>query len=128
MHQDEHAIRKWVDDWMLATIAGDTEKLLNMLDEDVIFMTPGREPFDKEEFARTGPDGTPEIEGTAEIVELKLLGDWAYTRVFVKVEFIPKGGGLATRMSGYTLGIFRKDSRGNWLLHRDANLVMPEAA
>jgi len=50
---DEQAIRKLVDAWLAASKAGDTETVLTLMAEYVLFLTPGREPFGKEAFAKT---------------------------------------------------------------------------
>jgi uncharacterized protein (TIGR02246 family) len=51
MSADEQAIRKLIDDWMQATARGDLDQVLSMMSDDVVFMTAGREPFGKQEFA-----------------------------------------------------------------------------
>ena len=45
MSPDERAIRELVDIWMKASRAGDTETVLGLMSDDVVFMVPGREPF-----------------------------------------------------------------------------------
>jgi uncharacterized protein (TIGR02246 family) len=62
------------------------------------------------------------MEGTSDIRELKVLGDWAYLRAFLQVTMTPPGG-QPMRRSGYTLTILRKLADGRWLLARDANLL-----
>jgi uncharacterized protein (TIGR02246 family) len=125
MQKDEHAIRELIATWMDASMKGDLDTVLGLMDEDVIFTVPGREPFDREAFIEMNDKmkGT-RIEGTVETHELRVLGDWAYARNYLEVTSFPANGGAGTTRRGYTLSIFRKDSRGNWLLHRDANLVM----
>ena len=44
MSADEQAIRKLIDDWMLASARGDLAKVLSMMSDDVVFMTVGRKP------------------------------------------------------------------------------------
>lgn len=123
MSPDERAIRELVDTWMTASRAGDTATVLSLMSEDVIFMVPGREPFGKQTFAANSRDmdGT-RLEGTADIRELAVLGDWAYLRNFIEITITPPGG-EPVRRSGYTLTILRKGADGKWLLARDANLV-----
>ena len=91
--------------------------------DDVIFQVPGREPFGKEAFAAAS-QGMKDvrIEGTADVRELRVLGDWAYLRNYISIEITPPGG-TPIRRAGYTLTILRKDANGKWLLARDANLV-----
>jgi uncharacterized protein (TIGR02246 family) len=123
MSPDERAIRELVDTWMKASRAGDTETVLSLMSDDVIFMVPGREPFGKQTFAANSRsmDGA-KLEGTADIRELKVLGDWAWLRNFIEITITPRGG-ETVRRSGFTLTIFRKEADGRWLLARDANLV-----
>ena len=123
MSPDERAIRDLVDTWMKASRAGDTATALGLMSDDVIFMVPGREPFGKEAFAATSQSMKGfRIEGSADIRELRVLGDWAYLRNFIEITVTPSGG-APVRRSGYTLTILRKESDGRWRLMRDANLV-----
>jgi uncharacterized protein (TIGR02246 family) len=123
MSPDERAIRDLVDTWMAASRAGDTPTVLGLMTEDVVFMVPGREPFGKEAFAAMsrGMQGV-RMEGTSDIREIEMLGDWAYLRNYITVTLTPPDG-AAVRRAGYTLTILRKQN-GKWLLARDANLVM----
>jgi uncharacterized protein (TIGR02246 family) len=123
MSDNERAIRELVTTWMAATQAGDHETVLSLMTGDVVFMVPGREPFGKAAFAAAskGMQGLA-IDGTSDIVELQVLGDWAYLRNRLKVTMTPPGGSPITR-SGYTLTILRKDPDGKWRLARDANLL-----
>jgi len=123
MSPDERAIRDLVDTWMKASRAGDTETVLSLMSDDVIFMVPGREPFGKQTFAANSRsmDGA-KLEGTADIRELKVLGNWAWLRNFIEITITPRGGETVHR-SGFTLTILRKEADGRWLLARDANLV-----
>jgi uncharacterized protein (TIGR02246 family) len=121
---DAHAIRELVQVWMQASKAGDTAKVLSLLTDDVVFMVPGQEPFGKDAFAKMAAQQQPgqmEIEGTAETVEVQVMGDWAYMRNRLEVKVTPKGGQTITR-SGYTLTFLRKET-GQWRLARDANLL-----
>jgi uncharacterized protein (TIGR02246 family) len=123
MSPDERAIRELVDNWMTASRAGDTETVLSLMAEDVVFMVPGREPFGKQTFAANSRnmDGM-RLEGKADIRELNVLGDWAYLRNFIDLTITPPGGQPMHR-SGYTLTVLRKQPDGKWVLTRDANLV-----
>ena len=126
MTDDEKAIHGLVRRWMEATQAGDVEAVLSLMTDDVIFMVPGREPFGKEAFASmsramSGVD----MEGTSEIVELQLLGDWAFMRNHTSV-IVRTPDEREMRRAGYTLTVVRKEADGQWRLCRDANLVVPE--
>ncbi len=128
MQSDERAIRELISRWMAASKVGDLATVLSLMSDDVIFMTPGRVPFGKETFAASskGMEGL-KIDGTSEIVELKVLGDWAWIRNKLRVSISPPGGKTMVR-SGYTLTILRKEPDGRWVITRDANLLAPEGA
>jgi len=90
-------------------------------------MVPGREPFGKEAFAEGSRQlAGLKIDGSSEIVELKIQDDWAWIRTRIKVTITPPTGKPNVR-SGYTLTILRKNVDGAWVLARDANLLAPES-
>jgi uncharacterized protein (TIGR02246 family) len=123
MTNDERAIRDLIVTWMTASQAGDVATVLSLMTDDVIFMVPGREPFGKEAFAAASQAMKDvRMEGTNEIRELNVLGDWAYLRSHITLTITPPGG-KPMRRAGYTLTILRKQPDGRWLLARDANLL-----
>lgn len=123
MDDDERAIRELIDEWMAASKAGDTAAVLGMMTDDVVFMTPGREPFGKAEFEATSQGMRDyRIDGHAEVRELKVIGDWAWVRNWLQIDVTPPDG-ETSRRSGFTLTLLRKGEDGRWRLHRDANLV-----
>lgn len=123
MTDDERAIRTVVDRWFAATRAGDVAAVLELMTDDVVFMVPGREPFGKVAFAASFQGmANVVMEGTSEIVELRVLGDWAYLRNHIDLTVTPPSG-EPVRRSGYTLTILRKEHDGRWRLARDANLL-----
>jgi uncharacterized protein (TIGR02246 family) len=56
MSDDERSIRELLTKWFDATEKGDTQTVLSLMTDDVVFMVPGREPFGKEAFERTSDD------------------------------------------------------------------------
>jgi len=123
MSNDERAIRKLVETWMAASKAGDTRIVLGLMSDDVLFMTPGREPFGKAEFeAQSDSLRDVDMDGHAEVLEVEIAGDWAWIRNHIEVAMTPQGG-ETKRRSGYTLTILKKSDDGRWRLFRDANLV-----
>ena len=122
---DERAIRKLIDDWMQATAQGDAARVLSLMSDDVVFMTAGREPFGKQEFAAQS-EGLKDVklQGVAKPVEIKVLGDWAYLRNHIDLTMTPKGG-QPTKRAGYTLTILNRQPDGRWVITRDANLMPP---
>jgi len=125
MTDDERAIRRVVETWMDASQSGDVATVLGLMTDDVVFMVPGQEPFGKEAFAEASRsmDGL-KLEGTSEIVELQVLGDWAFLRNYIDITATPPNGD-PVRRSGYTLTLLQKQPDGQWRLARDANLLTP---
>jgi uncharacterized protein (TIGR02246 family) len=127
MADDELAIRELVETWLAATKAGDASTVLDLMTDDVVFMVPGQEPFGKEAFAAASEGmKNAHIEGTSDIKEILVLGDWAFLRSHLKMTMTPPEGGPTRRRSGYTLTILRKEADGRWRLARDANLLTDE--
>jgi uncharacterized protein (TIGR02246 family) len=100
--------------------------MLNLLAEDVLFMVPNKEPFGKEVFAQNYElmKGT-NLKAQSEIQEIEVIGDWAWMRNFLRVTFTTSDG-QSSFHSGQVLTILRKNLNGNWLITRDANLLMSE--
>ena len=127
MTEDERAIRDVISTWMRASTDGDTQTVLTLMAEDVVFLTPGKKPFGKEEF-RQSQAGLSQfkIDGDANVREVKVFGDWAFTVTDLRVVMTPLAGGESTRRSGNTLSIFQRLGDGRWVLARDANLLALE--
>jgi uncharacterized protein (TIGR02246 family) len=123
MTDDERAIRAVVETWFAATRAGDLAAVLALMTDDVVFMQPAHAPFGKDAFAATFQGmGNAIVDGTSDIVELRVLGSWAYLRNHIELTVTPPSG-EAMRRSGYTLTILRKEPDGRWRLARDANML-----
>jgi uncharacterized protein (TIGR02246 family) len=124
MTEDERAVRELVDTWMRASMDCDLPTVLGLMSEDVVFMTPGRPPFGKKEFAADAQGmNNLKLQGSAEVRECHVHGDWAWLRNYLQLTITPEGG-APTAMSGWTLTILRKEADGKWRLARDANMVM----
>ena len=123
MTEDERAIREVVDRWMQATRSGDTTAVLDLMTDDVIFMTPGGEPFGKDEFrARAHSLGSVEVDGRAEVREVEVAGDCAWMRNRIEIAMTNAEGKTVTR-AGWTLTVLKRCDDGRWRLFRDANLI-----
>jgi uncharacterized protein (TIGR02246 family) len=122
MQSDEEAIRELVTTWLVASEKNDLQTILSLMTDDVVFMVPGREPFGKEVFQAKSENRDSLLEGTSDIKEIKVLGEWAWMRSFLTVKTQMHDGKASTH-SGYVLTILRKNSEGNWAIARDANLL-----
>ena len=122
---DEQQLRQMIDTWLEASKAHDVQTLLNLLADDVLFITPGKEPFGKEAFA-AGNEQLPDMEPAIDIREIEVIGDWAWMRSFLQVSFMQPGKD-PVRHSGHILTILWKRPDGQWVIKRDANFVKPES-
>lgn len=127
MPTDEEAIRAVIFEWQAATIASDLPRVLALMTDDVVYLTPGQPPFGKEQFAAgfRAMAGKVVIEPKSEVKEVQVVGDLAYCWTHIRVTVTPAGQSPRTR-SGHTLTIFRKQPDGRWLLARDANQLTEE--
>jgi uncharacterized protein (TIGR02246 family) len=130
MSPDEAEIRKLVATWMDATKRGDVEGVLDLMTDDVVFLVPSRPPMRKAEFeagARAQASGrAPKFDGTSEIQEVQVAGDWAFMWTRLRVVATPPDGSPPVERAGHTLTVLRKEG-GRWKLARDANLLAPVA-
>jgi uncharacterized protein (TIGR02246 family) len=125
---DKQAIREAVDTWLAASKKGDLPTMLNLLADDVLFIVPGKEPFGKEEFAAANRAQMKEVKLDAQIDirEIEVVGDWAWMRSFLTVNFTRDG--KSAKHSGHILNIWQKQPGGRWVIKRDANFVKPKEA
>jgi len=123
---DEQDIHDLVKTWLAASENGDLQTVLSLMDDDVLFLVPGKEPFGKEEFAAASKQmANVRMKGTSEIKEIEIVQDWAWMRSSLKVRATMPDGKTVVR-SGSTLTILRRSVDGQWLVLRDANLLAPE--
>ena len=127
MQSDEQEIRQLISTWMQATKTGDIDSILKLMTDDVVFLQPGQTPMlGKALFAAAAKSQAdqpkPQFDGTSEIQEIKVLGDWAYMWTKLTVVVTPPGGAAQITRSGNTLSVLRKEN-GKWLLARDANMI-----
>jgi uncharacterized protein (TIGR02246 family) len=124
--EDERQIHKLIEAWIAASNARNLPALMDMMTDDVVFMTPGRAPFGKAEFAADSQRmKSVTIDARAEVQEIEVFGPRAYIRNHIRVE-LTSPGQAPRRMSGYAMSILRKEADGRWRIARDANLVVPE--
>ena len=126
MQSDEQEIRQLVTTWMAATKAGDIETVLNLMAEDVVFLVPGQQPMiGRSAFAAAAKAQASQgvqFDGTSEIREIKVLGEWAFMWTRLTVVVTRPGGAPPVTRAGHTLSILEKQN-GKWVLARDANML-----
>ena len=128
MGADEQQIRELVATWMTATRRGDVDTVLSLMSDDAVFLVAGRPVMHKADFAAAARaqanHAAPVFEGTSEIQEVKVLGDWAFMWTRLTVVATPPDGAPPTQRAGHTLTILNKQN-GKWVLARDANMLAP---
>jgi uncharacterized protein (TIGR02246 family) len=123
MNDDEKAIRELISTWLTASQARDTEKVLSLMSDDVVFLMAGQPPMrGKAAFAKAQSGlQNIEIEASSNIQEIKVLGDWAYIWTELTVVMTPENG-PPNKRAGYTLSMLHKQN-GAWVIARDANML-----
>jgi uncharacterized protein (TIGR02246 family) len=125
--QDAQQIRALIDRWGEASSAGDLTAQLNLMTHDVAFLTPGRPPMRREEFA-AGFRAMMEvatIECRSNVQEITVSGDLAVCWNPLEVSFTPIEGGETRKHAGNVLTALRRGPDGQWRIWRDANLLTP---
>jgi uncharacterized protein (TIGR02246 family) len=127
MDQDERAIRALIANWMDATKAADLDRVLSLIDDDVVFLGAGRPPMrGKASFAEASRamDRSGRFEGAVIVEEVRVFGDWAYCWNQITVTMTPEHG-EPTRLAGPAMAVLRKKPDGRWVIFRDANMLAP---
>jgi uncharacterized protein (TIGR02246 family) len=123
MSGDEQEIRDLVATWAHSSGAGDVAAIDPLMDEDILFMTAGNEPFGRETFREHFEKNVKsmDLNVRADVREIDVRGDLAFARTWLEILIRPRGGEPVTR-TGYTLSVYRRRPGGRWKLWRDANL------
>jgi len=127
MTPDEQAIRTLIATWMEATKAGDLDRALEMMDDEVVFLGAGRPPMrGKRSFAEASRamERGGRFDGSVIVEEVGVFGDWAYCWNQIAVTITPDAG-EPTRLAGPAMAILRKKPDGRWVIFRDANMLTP---
>jgi uncharacterized protein (TIGR02246 family) len=126
--QDEQQVREVIATWMRASAAGDLERVLSLMAEDVVFLVPGQLPMrgrDAFAAASRAMAGEVHFEGRSDIQEIRVAGDYAFCWSHLSVAVTPLQGGAPMQRTGHVLSVFRKEPDGRWVLFRDANMLTP---
>jgi uncharacterized protein (TIGR02246 family) len=123
MDKEEQAIHQLRDAWKAAVDAKDLGKILSLITDDVVFLTPGSSPI----------VGKQAVEDLFKVAfskyrvkqnfvydEIKVLGDWAYAWGHDESALIPLAGGPTIRTKGFGMMILRREAEG-WKYARSIN-------
>jgi ketosteroid isomerase-like protein len=70
-----------------------------------------------------GLAGSPRFDGSREIQEVQVAGEWAFMWSELAVAVTPPAG-PPMKLAGPVLSVLRRE-RGKWVLARDANMLTP---
>lgn len=125
INPDERAIREVHSTWIDAVNAGDLVRLLTLVADDVVFLTPGQVPFGREGFSSNFMAAHQQLRicCTSELEEVIIAGEVAYTRSRDALSVTPRADGKAAQLTGYRMTVYRKQPDGRWLLSRDVHTL-----
>src|SRR6266850_1992772 len=117
MASDEREIRTMHSIWIDAVNAGDLARLLTLVAEDVVFLTPGQAPFGREGFSSNFRTAHQQMRicCTSELEEVIVVGEVAYTRSRDALSVTPRAGGKAAQFAGHRMTVYRKQRERNAL-------------
>lgn len=126
MQADERAVHDAHTTWIAAVNAGDLDRLLALMTDDVVFVNPGQAPSGRAQFpvGFTAAHRQSLIVCTSELQDVVVTGDVAYTVSRDALTVTPRAGGATQAFAGDRLTIYRKRD-GRWLLARAAHTVAP---
>jgi uncharacterized protein (TIGR02246 family) len=130
MRPEERAIHEVHSTWIDAVNAGDLARLLAMMTDDVVFLSPGQAPFGRDAFSAAflAAHEQARIRCISELEEVVVVGEVAYTRSGDSLSVSPRAGEDATHLAGYRMTVYRQQPGGRWLLARDAHTLSPVEA
>ena len=108
--------------WPSAAEAGDIERYLTFVTDDVV-MVPPNQPLlrgkeDLRSFLRTAIAAATFKIAIDPPEEVVVNGDWAYLRYHLVITITPKSGGASTASDRRYLDIWRRGADGVWRCHR----------
>ena len=123
---DEQAIRDLVAEWTRATLAGDVDRILPLMAEDVEFYVPGQPVMRGRAAFETGLRAVlaaHRVDSHAEVEQVEVSGSLAYCTTQLRVAITPLTGGGSMHKAGRVMSVFRKNAAGPWQLARDATML-----
>lgn len=127
MNPDERTIRAVHASWIEAVNAGDLNGLLELMADDVVFLSPGQAPVGRDGFPPgfSAAHRQATIDCVSEPESVVVVGEVAYTLSRDSLSMAPRGGGATVRLAGHRLTVYRRQPDGRWLLARDAHTLAP---
>ena len=127
MVSEEREIHAVHSAWIDAVNTGDLARLLSLMADDVVFLSPGQAPFGRDGFSSNFRTAHQQVRicCTSELEEVVVVGAVAYTRSRDTLSVTPRAGREATQLAGHRMTVYRRHPDGRWLLARDAHTLSP---
>jgi uncharacterized protein (TIGR02246 family) len=124
MNDDELEIRDLVNAWLRATEAHEDHKILDLMDDEAIFLAAGQPMIKGKRTFGLALETMKDLnlETSSRIQEIKVSGDMAYCWNHLSVTLKPKVGRNMVKRTGNVLSILEKKD-GRWRITRDANML-----
>ncbi len=124
---DDQQIRALIDAWVEATHTGDLIAQMNLMTEDVVFLTAGSIPMRRDDYASRFRSMIAQVSLRirSNPQEITITGDTAICWNLLEVFITPLEGGTTIKRAGNTLTILRRGADGQWRIWRDANMLAP---
>ena len=121
----EREIRTMHSIWIDAVNADDLARLLTLVANDVVFLTPGQAPFGREGFSSNFMAAHQQMRicCTSELEEVVVVSEVAYTRSRDALSVTPARRRKAAQFAGHRMTVHRKQRDGRWLLSRDVHTL-----
>jgi uncharacterized protein (TIGR02246 family) len=113
---DVAAIVQIAKDFSEAIAASDFNRVIDVYSPDVVYMSPGTPDAEgRDAVAQNWRDMLSgyDLRVDVHIVEVKILGDYAYDRATFTMSMKPKAGGETQNMGGRVFEVLRKEG-GKW--------------
>jgi len=120
-------IMELIHRWQDATAAGDVDNLLDLMEEDVVFLVASHAPMrGRQQFADNlrAVLQSHSIQSRSEIHDIAISGDLAYSWSYLQVSITPRDGhGQTIVRQGHVLTVWRRHADDKWRISRDANML-----
>jgi uncharacterized protein (TIGR02246 family) len=125
MDREERDIRQVHSTWIGAVNACDLARLLTLMTDDVVFLSPGQAPFGRQDFPAGFSTAHQQFDilCISELEEVVVVGEVSYTLCRDSLSMTPRAGGETTELAGHRITVYRKQPDGGWLLARDAHTL-----
>jgi uncharacterized protein (TIGR02246 family) len=117
--EDKAAIREQSRKYVETSLARDYQSWVKLATTDAVFMPPGAPRVEGRDTLLEWAKNLPQTkELTVTPVDIEGLGDLAFVRGTYTFAFVPPGAELVS-MRGSYIEIWKKQTDGSWLIHRD---------